>query len=336
MAKIVTFGEILLRLAPEGYYRFFQNDRLQATFGGAEANTAIALSNFGMESAFVTRLPAHAIGQAPITQLRALGVDTSHIVRGGSRVGIYYFEKGASQRPSVCIYDRAGSAISEAKRTDFDWDRILADADWFHFTGITPALGGELPEICADACRAAKEKGIPISFDPNYRAKLWSKEQARTTLTALCPYVDILISNVDQILDVFGISPEPSATTEDEIAQSVAAQLFDRFGMRLIAFTGRISHSASDNTIFGTLYDQKGCYRSRQYPIRIVDRVGGGDAFAAGLIYATLSGKSAQDSVDFAVASSALKHTIEGDFSLSTTDEVNALLAGDGSARVQR
>lgn len=206
--KVVTFGEIMLRLAPNGYYRFFQNDQLQATFGGGEANVAVSLANFGLSAAYVTKLPGHAIGQAAVDALRHFGVDTSKIVRGGDRVGIYYLEKGASQRGSVCIYDRAHSTLQEAKREDFDWNTIFEGADWFHFTGITPALGPNLVEICLDACKAAKARGIKISCDLNYRGKLWTREHARDAMTKLCKYVDVCISNEEDAKDVFGIEAE--------------------------------------------------------------------------------------------------------------------------------
>ena len=208
MAKVITFGEIMLRLAPNGYYRFFQNDQMQATFGGGEANVAVSLANYGLESAYVTKLPKHAIGQAAIDSLRYFGVDTSKVVRGGDRVGIYFLEKGASQRGSVCIYDRAHSAIQEAKREDFDWDSIFEGADWFHFTGITPALGANVVEICKDACKAAKAKGVKISCDLNYRGKLWTRAEAREAMTELCKYVDVCISNEEDAKDVFGIEAE--------------------------------------------------------------------------------------------------------------------------------
>ncbi|MBR1451390.1 MAG: sugar kinase, partial [Lachnospiraceae bacterium] len=213
MGTVVTFGEIMLRLAPEGYYRFFQNDRLQATFGGGEANVAVSLANFGVNSKFVTKLPAHAIGEGAVSALRGLRVDTGSIVRGGERIGIYYLEKGASQRGSVCIYDRAHSAIQEAEPGDFDWDRIFDGAEWFHFTGITPALGPNLVNICIDACKAAKTKGIKISCDLNYRNKLWTRQQAREAMTKLCEYVDVCISNEEDAKDVFGIEAEGSDIT---------------------------------------------------------------------------------------------------------------------------
>ena len=259
MAKIVTFGEIMLRLAPNGYYRFFQNDQMQATFGGGEANVAVSLANYGMNSVYVTKLPKHAIGQAAVDSLRYFGVDTSHITRGGDRVGIYYLEKGASQRGSVCIYDRAHSAIQEAKPEDFDWEQIFDGADWFHFTGITPALGKNLVEICKQACIAAKAKGVKISCDLNYRGKLWTREEARAAMTELCSYVDVCISNEEDAKDVFGIEAEGtdiySGKLNHEGYKSVAKQLADKFGFEKVAITLRTSISASDNDWAGMLYD---------------------------------------------------------------------------------
>ncbi|MBE5848983.1 MAG: sugar kinase [Lachnospiraceae bacterium] len=340
MGTVVTFGEIMLRLAPEGYYRFFQNDRLQATFGGGEANVAVSLANFGVNSKFVTKLPAHAIGEGAVSALRGLGVDTGSIVRGGERIGIYYLEKGASQRGSVCIYDRAHSAIQEAEPGDFDWDRIFDDAEWFHFTGITPALGPNLVNICLDACKAAKTKGIKISCDLNYRNKLWTRQQAREAMTKLCEYVDVCISNEEDAKDVFGIEAEGSDITggklDREGYKSVAKQLADRFEFEKVAITLRTSISANDNDWQGMLYDGSENYFSKQYHLHIVDRVGGGDSFGAGLIYSLLNGYSSQESIEFAVAASALKHSIEGDFNRVTVEEVQKLAGGDGSGRVQR
>lgn len=340
MGTVVTFGEIMLRLAPEGYYRFFQNDRLQATFGGGEANVAVSLANFGVNSKFVTKLPAHAIGEGAVSALRGLGVDTGSIVRGGERIGIYYLEKGASQRGSVCIYDRAHSAIQEAEPGDFDWDRIFDGAEWFHFTGITPALGPNLVNICLDACKAAKTKGIKISCDLNYRNKLWTRQQAREAMTKLCEYVDVCISNEEDAKDVFGIEAEGSDVTggklDREGYKSVAKQLADRFEFEKVAITLRTSLSASDNDWQGMLYDGSENYFSKQYHLHIVDRVGGGDSFGAGLIYSLLNGYSSQESIEFAVAASALKHSIEGDFNRVTVEEVQKLAGGDGSGRVQR
>lgn len=340
MGTVVTFGEIMLRLAPEGYYRFFQNDRLQATFGGGEANVAVSLANFGVNSKFVTKLPAHAIGEGAVSALRGLGVDTGSIVRGGDRIGIYYLEKGASQRGSMCIYDRAHSAIQEAAADDFDWDKIFEGAEWFHFTGITPALGPNLVNICLDACKAAKTKGIKISCDLNYRNKLWTRQQAREAMAKLCEYVDVCISNEEDAKDVFGIEAEGSDITggklDREGYKSVAKQLADRFEFEKVAITLRTSISANDNDWQGMLYDGSENYFSKQYHLHIVDRVGGGDSFGAGLIYSLLNGYSSQESIEFAVAASALKHSIEGDFNRVTVEEVQKLAGGDGSGRVQR
>ena len=340
MSKVVCFGEIMLRLAPNGYYRFFQNDQMQATFGGGEANVAVSLANYGQDVSYVTKLPTHAIGQAAVNSLRAFGVDTSDIVRGGERVGIYYLEKGASQRGSVCIYDRAHSSIQTAKRCDFDWEKIFEGADWFHFTGITPALGGELVDICLDACKAAKAQGIKISCDLNYRGKLWTREQAREAMSKLCEYVDVCISNEEDAKDVFGIEAENTdiygGKLDKEGYKSVAKQLMDRFGFEKVAITLRTSISASDNNWAGMLYDGKEYCFSKEYKLHIVDRVGGGDSFGGGLIYALRNGKDTQQAIEFAVAASALKHSIEGDFNRVGVSEVEKLAGGDGSGRVQR
>ena len=341
MAKrIVTFGEIMLRLAHEGYLRFFQNDTMQATFGGGEANVAVSLANYGMDASFVTKLPAHAIGQGAVNSLRGLGVDTKDIVRGGDRVGIYFLEKGASQRGSVCIYDRAHSAIQEASREDFDWDKIFDGADWFHFTGITPALGENLVEICIDACKAAKAKGVKISCDLNYRGKLWTRAQAREAMTKLCEYVDVCISNEEDAKDVFGIEAENTdiygGKLDKEGYKSVAKQLMDTFNFEKVAITLRSSISANDNDWAGMLYDGENYCFSKEYHLHIVDRVGGGDSFGGGLIYSLLSGKDSQSAIEFAVAASALKHSIEGDYNRVTVSEVEKLAGGDASGRVQR
>jgi len=287
--KVVTFGEIMLRLAPEGYYRFIQADSFGATYGGGEANVAVSLANYGLESRYVTKLPAHDIGQAAINSLRRFGVDTSMVVRGGDRVGIYFLEKGASQRPSKVIYDRAGSSIAAAVSGDFDWDAIFEGADWFHFTGITPALGDNIAAVCEDACKAAKAKGITISCDLNYRKKLWSRKKASEVMARLCKYVDVCIANEEDAKDVFGIEAENTDITggklDHEGYRSVAKQLADRFGFQKVAITLRTSISASENNWAGMLYDGKDFYFSKQYNMKIVDRVGGGDSFGAGLIY---------------------------------------------------
>ena len=340
MDRIVTFGEIMLRLAPNGYYRFFQDDQLQATFGGGEANVAVCLANFGMDAAFVTKLPENPIGQAAVNSLRYFGVDTGFISRGGDRIGIYFLEKGASQRGSVCVYDRAHSAIAEASPSDFDWDKIFDGAGWFHFTGITPALGGDLPKICLEACKAAKERGVKISCDLNYRAKLWTRDQAREAMTDLCEYVDVCICNEEDAKDVFAIEAEGSDITGGVLNtdgyRSVAKQLADKFGFEKVAITLRSSISANDNDWQGMLYDGNDCFFSKKYHLHIVDRVGGGDSFGAGLIYSLVNGYLPQDTIEFAVAASALKHSIEGDLNRVTVSEVKKLAGGDGSGRVQR
>ena len=301
--KVVTFGEIMLRLAPEGYYRFVQAASYGATYGGGEANVAISLANYGMDASFVTKLPAHEIGQAGVNSLRQFGVDTSKIVRGGDRVGIYFLEKGASQRPSKVIYDRAGSAIATATTADFNWDEIFEGADWFHFTGITPALGDNVAEICLEACKAAKAKGITVSCDLNYRNKLWSKEKAGQVMGELCKYVDVCISNEEDANDVFGIKSEGTEVTAGELNKAgykeVAQKLTDRFGFKKVAITLRTSISANDNKWAAMLYENGESYFSKEYLMHIVDRVGGGDSFGGGLIYACLNDYAPQDTIEF-------------------------------------
>jgi 2-dehydro-3-deoxygluconokinase len=340
MKRIVTFGEIMLRLAPEGYYRFVQAETYGATFGGGEANVAVSLANFGMDAAFVSKLPTHEIGQAAVNSLRRFGVDTDDIVRGGNRVGIYYLEKGASQRPSKVIYDRAGSSIAEASASDFDWDDIFEGTDWFHFTGITPALGDNVADICLEACKAAKKHGVTVSCDLNYRGKLWSKEKAGKVMAGLMEYVDVCIANEQDADDVFGIRADNTDVTSGKIDDAgyveVAKKLADRFGFKKVAITLRSSISANDNNWGALLYEGGKSYRSKNYAIHIVDRVGGGDSFGAGLIYASLSDYDPQATIEFAVAASCLKHSIEGDFNMVTVDEVKKLAGGDGSGRVQR
>ena len=340
MKTVVTFGELMLRLAPNGYYRFFQNDQMQATFGGGEANVAVSLANYGLHSTYVTKLPKHAIGQAAVDSLRYFGGDTDEIVRGGDRGGIYFLEKGASQRGSVCIYDRAHSAIAEAKAEEFDWDSIFDGADWFHFTGITPALGENVAAICLEACKAAKARGVKISCDLNYRGKLWTREQARKTMTELCKYVDVCISNEEDAKDVFGIEAENTdiygGKLNHEGYKSVAKQLADTFGFEKVAITLRTSISASDNDWAGLVYDGENYCFSKSYHLHIVDRVGGGDSFGGGLIYALLAGKTSAQAIEFAVAASALKHSVEGDYNRVNVAEVEKLAGGDGSGRVQR
>ena len=340
MDKVVTFGELMLRLAPEGWYRFNQVDKLGATYGGGEANVAVSLANYGMDACFVTTLPDNPIGQSAINSLRRFGVNTNYIVRGGNRVGIYYLEKGASQRGSVCVYDRAHSSIQEAKPEDFNWEEIFKDAKWFHVTGITPALGPNVVDITIEACKAAKKAGATVSCDLNYRGKLWTREEARKAMTEICKYVDVCISNEEDAKDVFGIEAENTDITGGKLNKegykSVAKQLADKFGFKKVAITLRTSISATFNNWAALLYDGKDYCFSKEYQMFIVDRVGGGDSFGGGLIYALLNGKSTQDAVEFAVAASCLKHTIEGVFNAVSVSEVEKLAGGNGSGRVQR
>lgn len=338
--KVVCFGELMLRLAPNGYYRFFQNDQMQATFGGGEANVAVSLANYGLDSSYVTKLPTHAIGQAAVNSLRYFGVDTKDIVRGGDRVGIYYLEKGASQRSSVCIYDRANSAIALAKREDFNWKEILKGADWFHFTGITPALGENVAQITLDALKVCKEMGIIVSCDLNYRSKLWSKEDANKTMSELCKYVNVCIANEEDAKDVFGIEADNTDITGGKLNhegyKEVAKKLVERFNFKAVAITLRTSITANDNDWAAMLYKDNEFSFSRTHHLHIVDRVGGGDSFGGGLIYALLNNYSNQDAIEFAVAASALKHSVEGDYNRVTVDEVKKLASGNGSGRVSR
>ena len=338
--KVVTFGELMLRLAPEGYYRFTQADKFGATYGGGEANVAVSLANYGVPVDFVTKLPTHDIGQAAVNSLRRYGVGTDGITRGGDRVGIYFLEKGASQRPSKVIYDRAGSAIATAKREDFDWEKLLKGADWFHFTGITPALGDNVAEITEDALKVCKKNNITVSCDLNYRKKLWSKDKARQVMSKLMQYVDVCIGNEEDASDVFGIKAGATDVTKGELDkksyESVARQLMDTFGFKYVATTLRTSLSASDNKWAGMLYDGKEFCLSKEYTMHIVDRVGGGDSFGGGLIYALTNGYDTQSAIEFAVAASCLKHSVEGDYNMVSVAEVQALAGGDGSGRVQR
>ena len=337
--KVITFGELMLRLAPEGYYRFVQADTYGATFGGGEANVAVSLANYGVPVDFVTKLPKHEIGQAAVNSLRRFGVGTDKIVRGGDRVGIYYLEKGASQRPSKVIYDRAGSAIAKASPEDFDWAKIFEGADWFHFTGITPALSPEIAKICLTAAKEAKKLGLTVSCDLNYRKKLWTRDEARAAMTEICHYVDVCISNEEDAADVFGIRAEGTDVDSGKINQdgyrSVAKQLTDMFGFRAVAITLRESISANDNNWAAMLYTGGECYFSRKYAIRIVDRVGGGDSFASGLIYGLMKTEDPQTAVNYGVAHGALAMTTPGDTSMATKAEVERIIGGAG-ARVQR
>lgn len=340
MGKIVTFGEIMLRLAPIGYERFVQADSFGVVYGGGEANVAVSLANYGEDAYFVTKLPKHDIGQAALNELRRYGVNTGYITRGGDRLGIYFCEKGASQRPSKVIYDRAHSAIAEAKREDFDWDKIMKDAQWFHFTGITPALGDNVADITMDAVLAAKKAGATVSVDINYRKKLWSTEKAGKVMGELIKHCDVVIGNEEDAEKVFGIKAKgtdvASGKLNDSGYKEVASELISRFNLKCAAITLRESLSASDNNWSAMLYDGSNFYKSKKYKVHIVDRVGGGDSFGAGLIYGMTSDLNMQDALEFATAASCLKHSIEGDANHVTVDEVKNLMNGDASGRVQR
>lgn len=337
---VVTFGEIMLRLSPLGYLRLNQTPQLQMSYGGGEANVAVSLANYGKSASLVTGLPDNEVGKACLQELRKWNVDISKIALRPGRMGIYFCEKGASQRPSKVIYDRADSVVSKMGPSDFDWEAILRGAEWFHFTGITPALSDSLAAATLAACQTAKRLGVPVSCDLNYRKKLWSREKAGQVMASLMPYVDVLIANEEDAADVFGIRATATDITKGELSlegyRSVADQLIQRFGVGKVAITLRESVSASCNHWSALLYDGKDLCVSKKYTIQIVDRVGGGDSFGGGLIYGFLEGYSNQQALEFAVAASCLKQSIEGDFNDVSVAEVLALVGGDGSGRVQR
>jgi len=338
--KFVGFGDLLLRLNPEGYLRFLQADRFCVHYTGAEANVLVSLSQMGMHTEFVTRLPAHDIARCALAQLHKHQVGTRHVATGGDRIGLFYVEKGAAQRPSKVIYDRSNSSLATAAPEDFDWDAIMSDAKYFHFTGITPALGGRLPMICAEAVQAAKRHGAMVSCDLNYRQNLWTTEEAGRVMSRLLEQTDIIIANEEDCEKVLGIRAAESDVRTGKLSRAgyaqVARELCDRFHPRYAAITLRGSISASDNEWGAMLFTGGEAYFSRQYPIHIVDRVGGGDSFAAGLLYALAHEYPPQKAVEYAAAASCLKHSIELDFNLSTVAEITRLMEGDGSGRVLR
>ena len=338
--RVVTFGEIMMRLATPGRLRFSQARELELTYGGGEANVAVSLANFGLDASFVTRLPKNPFGDGALSVLRSHGVDTSFVARGGERIGVYFLETGASQRASVVVYDRAGSAVSQVEPGEFDWARVFEGAGWFHFTGITPALGPKVAMATAEACRAAKGAGLTVSCDLNYRKKLWTPAQAKETMTSLMEWVDVAIGNEEDAEKVFGIRAEGANVegghVEAEGYEQVARTLAERFGLKTVAITLRESRSADENGWSAMMLHEGRAHRSRRYDVRIVDRVGGGDSFAAGLIYGLLAGRGGQGALEFAVAASCLKHSISGDFNLVSASEVEALVGGDASGRVQR
>lgn len=340
--KVVTFGEILLRLAPQGHKKLFQNDIFETSFCGSEANVAVSLANYGIDSCFVTKVPDNEVGQAAINSLRYFGVDTSKVIKGGERLGLYYLEKGASQRPSKVLYDRAFSAIAHSNIEDFNWDYIFDGAEWFHFSGINPALSENMSKISLEACKAAKEKGITISCDINYRSKLWTKEQAKEIMTELMKYVDVCIGNEEDAENVFGIKADNtdvlSGSVKHKSYEEVASKISEQFGCKYVAFSLRTSLSASTNKWAGMFFSagQNKYFLSKEYTIDIVDRVGSGDSFAAGIIYSLLSEYEDQDAVEFASAASCLKHSIEGDYNRILNEDVHRLINLGSSGRIIR
>ena len=338
--KVVTLGEIMLRLSTPDHKRFVQADSFDVTYGGGEANVAAALCNYGLNGTFVTKVPNNPIGQSAINHLRRFGVDTQFIVRGGDRLGIYFLETGASMRASQVVYDRAGASIAEIDIAELDFDTIFEGADWFHTTGITPALSDKAAAVTEAALKAARAKGIVTSIDLNYRKKLWSKEKAREVMTTLCQYVDVCIGNEEDADTTLGFKAAGTDVTKGELNldgyKSVFEQMKEKFGFKYIASTLRESHSASDNGWSALVYDGHDFYHTKSYEVRIVDRVGSGDSFASGFIFGLVTGMTLSEAAEFGVAASALKHTIPGDLNHATLTEVKELMKGDGSGRVQR
>lgn len=340
MKKFVGLGEILLRLSPDGYLRFSQADSFNLSYSGAEANMAVALSYMGMPAEMITKLPNNEIGRCAKRVLDKYGVKTDHIIWGGERLGVYYLERGASQRPSKIIYDRKHSAVSEASADEFDWDEIFQDAGWFHFTGITAALSESLRKICLKACETAKRHGVKVSCDLNYRKSLWSTEEAQKSMKPLMQYVDILFANEEDSDKVLGIKADDTDVTSGKLSvdsyKSLAQNLTKQYGFEMVCITLRESISASENNWSALLFRDGAAYISKKYRMQIVDRVGGGDSFASGLIYAYMNGYDTQKMIEFAAGASCLKHSIEYDFNLSSPEEVLNLINGDGSGRVVR
>lgn len=338
--KVVTLGEIMMRLSTPGFERFVQSDSFDVTYGGGEANVAVAVSNYGLNGVFVSKVPDNALGQAAINHVRRYGVDTQHMARGGKRLGIYFLETGASARASQVIYDRADASIADVDASEFDFDAIFEGADWFHTTGITPALSDKAAALTLAALKAAKAKGVTTSIDLNYRKKLWSKEKAQEVMTELCKYVDVCIGNEEDAETSLGFKSAGTDITKGELNldgyKDVCKQMKEKFGFKYIASTLRESHSASDNGWSALVYDGNEFYHTKQYEVRIVDRVGSGDSFASGFIYGLVTGLPMNEAAEFGVAASALKHTIPGDLNHATLSEVSTLMKGDASGRVQR
>ena len=341
--KIVSYGEIMLRLSTNGFTRFLQAQNFDVTYGGGEANVAVSLANYGMDSFFITKLPKHEIGQAAVNHLRRFGVNTDFIVRGGDRIGIYFLETGASQRPSKVIYDRSNSAISGIKKDEVNWEKVFEKTKWFHWTGITPAISKDAREVLIDACSAAKKNGVTISCDLNFRAKMWTEKEAQSVMVPLMDYVDVCIANEEDAEKSLGLKAGKTNVDKGQINEEgyfiLSKTLKEIYNFDTVAITLRESYSASRNGWSALLLDNKDCsvpYRSKKYDIEIVDRVGGGDSFASGLIYGLLNKSNTKEALEFAVAASCLKHTIPGDFNLVSIDEVEKLMKSGGSGRVER
>ena len=331
--KVITFGELMLRLSPENNERIIQAHSYEAVYGGGEANTAVSLANFGVDTSYVTKLPAHTIGQSGVNALRQFGVGVEHIVRGGDQIGVYFLEKKTSQRPTNVIYNRKGSAIALANEDEFDWDKIFTDATWFHFSGITPAISDNMAKITLNACKKAKEKGLTVSCDLNCRSKLWSGTKAREVMSEICKYVDICIANEDDAVGIFGI--DASETTEEKNAY-IAKQLMKMFDFKMVASVWRIETSISTFKLQSMIYSDGNAYYSREYFMNILDYIGAGDAYCAGIIYSLINGFAPQKAVEFSNAASCLKHTVSGDFNLVTVDEVNTLAFSKSGNEVSR
>ena len=332
--KIVTFGEIMLRLSPENNARFTQCNAFEAVYGGGEANTAVSLANFDVDANYVTKLPKHTIGQAAINSLRQYGVGVDHIVRGGDQIGIYFLEKKTSQRPTNVIYNRAGSAFALATADDFNWDEIFDGATWFHFSGITPAISDEMTNICITACQKAKEKGMTVSCDLNYRSKLWSSEKACEAMSRICQYVDVCIANEDDAIGIFSMNPA-DANGEEKNAY-IARELMKKFPFKMVASVWRTETSITTFKLQSMIYTEGKAYYSKEFFMHILDYIGAGDAYCAGLIYSLINNFDPQKAVEFANAASCLKHTVSGDYNLVTVDEVMKLAFSDAGNEVQR
>lgn len=328
MHRVVTFGEIMLRLTTPGFQRFSHATHFEITFGGAEANVGVAIAQFGGAASFVTKLPQNEVAERALMELRGLGVDVTRVVRGGDRIGVYFLEQGASQRAGKVIYDRAHSALAVAEPSDFDWDHIFEGAEWFHWSGISPALSASAAQITADACAAAKRRGLTVSFDLNYRAKLWTREEAGATLRPLLKHVDVCVTSAEEVRTVFGLD----VTGEEASLRALS----EEFSIETVAFTRRQASSASSTSWGAMLLKDGQVYTSPIHEITIVDRVGAGDSFTGGLIFSLLRGDAPQKAIDFAVAASCLKHTVPGDYNLVSLAEVEALAAGGHGGRVQR